>query len=408
MLTLKDKKEIYQWDSGVKLNINSPCTEVHFSNVLYGDAITVLVKGNEVEIPNELLTKAESFFCWCYVSDNQGGYTIAQKRFNVKQRPKPTGYIYTPSEKATVEQLAKDAVDKALESGMKGENVYIRYSAYADGTDFTEEWSDGQDYIGISVSEKEAPADKREYEWSLFSLMGEGKKEITDYIDKEIAEFDFVKVVDVLPKEGLPNREYFVRKDSLDTNDLFDEYAWINKGTEEEPDWDWEFKGTKTMEIDLAEYVKKTDYATKENGGVIRYDVSFGFRVDGWGRGAIVPATLNEIGSKSNEFKPIVPATLDYAVIQALTENRNSLDSKEKDAISEWLGVDERHVLKSVDGETGEESIDLGGVSVSETTLANLLEMLENMGDIESALDIIISEQEAIIEIQNALIGGAS
>ena len=89
----------------------------------------------------------------------------------------------------------------------------------------------------------------------------EDKEEINKYIDKEIAEFDFVKVVDELPEEGLINREYFVRKSSPDVenNDLFDEYAWINRGTAETPDCGWEFKGTKKIEIDLSDYAKK-DY----------------------------------------------------------------------------------------------------------------------------------------------------
>jgi hypothetical protein len=237
---------------------------VHFSNVLYGNAITVLVKDNEVEIPNELLTKAEAFFCWCYVSDNQGGYTIAQKRFNVKPRPKPIDYIYTPSEKVTIEQIVEDAIKEALENGLE-------------------------------------------------------------------------------------------------------------------------------IDVDLSKYVKKTDY-----------DESLGFKFDEQGRGAIVAANHNEINSRSNGFKPIVPATLDYAVIQALTANKKSLTSKEQEAISVWLGVDERHVSKSVDGETGVETLYLGDVELSGTQVTDLLEMLENMGDIESALD------ELHNYAQNLVSGGAS
>ena len=48
-----------------------------------------------------------------------------------------------------------------------GNNCYIRYSAYADGTDFTEEWSEGQTYMGQATA-PEAPEDKSEYKWSKF------------------------------------------------------------------------------------------------------------------------------------------------------------------------------------------------------------------------------------------------
>lgn len=46
--------------------------------------------------------------------------------------------------------------------------THIRYSAYADGTDFTEEWSTGQNYIGYAEA-VDAPTDKADYQWSLFA-----------------------------------------------------------------------------------------------------------------------------------------------------------------------------------------------------------------------------------------------
>lgn len=52
-----------------------------------------------------------------------------------------------------------------LES-LKGDNLFIRYSAHADGTDFTEEWSAGQNYIGFASGET-APTDKSAYTWVL-------------------------------------------------------------------------------------------------------------------------------------------------------------------------------------------------------------------------------------------------
>lgn len=72
-----------------------------------------------------------------------------------------------------------------------------------------------------------------------------------EYVEEEIAKFDFVKIVPELPEVGLPNRTYLVPKAYADSNDLYDEYIWTGDG--------WEFIGTKTIEIDLSEYVKKTD-----------------------------------------------------------------------------------------------------------------------------------------------------
>lgn len=73
------------------------------------------------------------------------------------------------------------------------------------------------------------------------------------YTDQELATFDFIKI-GPLPETGLPNRFYFVPKQETQTQDLFDEYAWVNRGTTEEPDWDWEWITTKQIEVDLTNY----------------------------------------------------------------------------------------------------------------------------------------------------------
>lgn len=49
----------------------------------------------------------------------------------------------------------------------KGDSAFIRFSAHADGTDFTEERSEGQNYIGFATGQT-APMDKSQYDWGLF------------------------------------------------------------------------------------------------------------------------------------------------------------------------------------------------------------------------------------------------
>ena len=83
------------------------------------------------------------------------------------------------------------------------------------------------------------------------------------YVDTELATFDFIKVVDTLPEVGLPNRIYFVPKSDTQTQDLFDEYAWINDK--------WEWITTKQIEVDLTPYYKKTETYSK---GEVDYTVS--------------------------------------------------------------------------------------------------------------------------------------
>lgn len=84
-------------------------------------------------------------------------------------------------------EAARVAAEKLREDSFK--IVFIRYSASADGTDFTETWSSGQRYIGVATA-KEAPQDKSGYEWSLF--VGEdgeaGLPSVTEENDGMIAQ----------------------------------------------------------------------------------------------------------------------------------------------------------------------------------------------------------------------------
>ena len=76
-----------------------------------------------------------------------------------------------------------------------------------------------------------------------------------EYVENEIATFDFIKVVDALPETGLDNRIYFVPKADTQTQDLFDEYVWVNNA--------WEWVTTKQLEVDLTPYYKKTETYSK-------------------------------------------------------------------------------------------------------------------------------------------------
>ena len=53
----------------------------------------------------------------------------------------------------------------------------------------------------------------------------------------------------------------------------------------------------------------------------------------------ITKATDNEVAAKSNNYKPIVPASLDYAVKVAVTTNTNPLSATEKSDACDWIGA---------------------------------------------------------------------
>ena len=119
----------------------------------------------------------------------------------------------------------------------------------------------------------------------------EVKQNITDalvaakaYTDEEIAKFDFIYVVDTLPSTGLPNRIYLVPKTDTQTQDLFDEYVWINDK--------WEWITTKQIEVDL------TPYATKDKYGDTA--ISLGRRTDAGSTGTNSVATGDRVQANGN------------------------------------------------------------------------------------------------------------
>lgn len=71
-------------------------------------------------------------------------------------------------------------------------------------------------------------------------------------------------------------------------------------------------KMTENSEVDFSEYVKKTDYATKEKAGVMR--PGGGLDVRNTGVVEIASATNAEISAGINNYKPIVPANLSSAM----------------------------------------------------------------------------------------------
>lgn len=129
-------------------------------------------------------------------------------------------------------------------------------------------------------------------------------------------------VVDELPEENISSSAiYFTPSDDPGTTDIFDEWVYVNKGTEEEPVFVWEHLGTTA--VDLTGYVKTTDYAPNTGSldipaGVVRcYNSSnylYGIKMLQNGFIGTQKASDTDIDSKTNDYKPIVPSNFDYAM----------------------------------------------------------------------------------------------
>lgn len=118
MLVLSDgRKKLYQWDTGRIATVSVDCDVVHFSNLNYGESVSVEVAEGKVNIPNKLLTKGSSLYCWAVVEDENGYFTKKEQIIEVVKRPKPSDYAYTETEVISIENAVKNALQKAKESG---------------------------------------------------------------------------------------------------------------------------------------------------------------------------------------------------------------------------------------------------------------------------------------------------
>lgn len=116
MLTLNDgRNELWQWDTGRKLIVDAECSQVHFSNKVFGRSIDVDVLNGLATIPDILLQTDKELTAWAFVGTPEDGYTKISKSFKVNKRNKPADYVFTPPEQTTLAGLV-DRLNKIEEN----------------------------------------------------------------------------------------------------------------------------------------------------------------------------------------------------------------------------------------------------------------------------------------------------
>lgn len=138
-----------------------------------------------------------------------------------------------------------------------------------------------------------------------------------------------IEIVAQLPETANKNTIYLLPSENSQEQNLYDEYIYAN-GT-------WEKIGSASVEVDLTDYVKNTDYASADKAGVVKLKGAEGI----WLNGNIL--TINQaneerINSRANKY-PLVPSMLDYAIKVGLTTNTETLTDEEKAAAQSWLGI---------------------------------------------------------------------
>lgn len=122
MLTLNDgRAELWQWDTGRTLAVDADCSQVHFSNKVFGRSIDVDVTDGAAIIPDILLQTDKDLNVWAFVGTAENGYTKISKTFKVNRRNKPADYVFTPSDQTSLEEI-KEKLDY-LESIQDVESV---------------------------------------------------------------------------------------------------------------------------------------------------------------------------------------------------------------------------------------------------------------------------------------------
>ena len=127
VLTLNDgRAELWQWDTGRTLAVDADCSQVHFSNKVFGRSIDVDVVDGAATIPDILLQTDKDLNVWAFVGTAENGYTKISKTFKVNRRNKPADYVFTPVEQTTIAEIAaiaqsvRDDADAGRFDGAQG------------------------------------------------------------------------------------------------------------------------------------------------------------------------------------------------------------------------------------------------------------------------------------------------
>ena len=109
MLTLNDgRSELWQWDTNRKLTVDADCSQVHFSNKVFGRSIDVYVIDGVAIIPDILLQTDKELNVWAFVGTAENGYTKISKTYKVNRRNKPADYVFTPPDQTPSANWWKD------------------------------------------------------------------------------------------------------------------------------------------------------------------------------------------------------------------------------------------------------------------------------------------------------------
>lgn len=172
-----------------------------------------------------------------------------------------------------------------------------------------------------------------------------------------------------------------------------------------------------TQKVDLTEYVKNTDYASRTNYGLVKGGGStYGVAINN-GIPEIIPAIETIIDAKTNKQHPITPYYLDYAVAKSITTNTIELADEQKAAAQTWLGIESslnahKQIILGADG-VFEGNVYNFTVSDTESYLpyrTNGTKFLVDLhlpisGDLDTSKEVAITFGDTVYYVYNILKG---
>lgn len=112
---LDGRAELWQWDTGIRLVMDEACEAVNISASTFGVSVDVTAaedgKTWVAAVPDEMLQVPGDLICYAVQTTDTGTITAAYRSFRINRRPKPYGYVATPTEARTWQELDDKKID---------------------------------------------------------------------------------------------------------------------------------------------------------------------------------------------------------------------------------------------------------------------------------------------------------
>ena len=126
---MNTEKKLYQWDTGQKL---TGCTGLYVDFPINNEVYRVETADGTCIIPDELLQTSGGHKVYECMTNN----TIRSFAFSVTPRPKPSDYVYTPTERLTFEGLVQKVDDAVADMIRRAESGEFDGHTPVKGTDY--------------------------------------------------------------------------------------------------------------------------------------------------------------------------------------------------------------------------------------------------------------------------------